>query len=75
MQVSAGAAATQVAHEGVRDYRIPAGPLDETLNRFGRESGLLLSFTQDQVQGLRSPGVQERATSVQALNRLLAGTG
>ena len=64
-----------MAREDVRDYRIPAGPLDETLNRFGRESGLLLSFTQDQVQGLRSPGVQERATSVQALNRLLAGTG
>ena len=64
-----------MTHEDVRDYRIPAGPLDETLNRFGRESGLLLSFTQDQVQGLRSPGVQERATSVQALNRLLAGTG
>lgn len=72
--VSAGVAA-EAGSDEVRDYRIPSGSLDEVLNRFGRESGLLLSFTQDQVQGLSSPGVHERATAQQALNRLLAGTG
>lgn len=72
--VSAGVAA-EAGNDEVRDYRIPSGSLDEVLNRFGRESGLLLSFTQDQVQGLSSPGVHERATAQQALNRLLAGTG
>jgi iron complex outermembrane receptor protein len=63
------------AVDALRDYRIPAGPLDEALTRFGRASGLLLSFTQDQVQGLRSPGLQGRLTQAQALDRLLAGTG
>lgn len=72
--VSAGVAA-EAGNDEVRDYRIPSGSLDEVLNRFGRESGLLLSFTQDQVQGLSSPGLHERATAQQALNRLLAGTG
>lgn len=73
-RVSAGVAA-EAGNDEFRDYRIPSGSLDEVLNRFGRESGLLLSFTQDQVQGLSSPGVHERATAQQALNRLLAGTG
>jgi outer membrane receptor for ferric coprogen and ferric-rhodotorulic acid len=63
-----------VTAEAARDYRIPAGPLDEALTRFGRASGLLLSFTQDQVQGLRSPGVEGVHTSSAGLAALLRGT-
>lgn len=63
------------ATEGLREYRIPAGPLDETLTRFGRDSGLLLSFTQEQVQGLRSPGLQGRFTVAAGLTALLRGSG
>ncbi|HRO82295.1 MAG TPA: TonB-dependent siderophore receptor, partial [Alicycliphilus denitrificans] len=52
-----------------------AGPLEDALNRFGRDSGLLLSFTQDQVKGLRSPGLQGRHTARSGLDALLQGTG
>lgn len=58
-----------------RSYQIPAGTLEDALNRFGRESGLLLSFTQAQVQGLRSAGLQGSYAPDEALQRLLAGTG
>jgi iron complex outermembrane receptor protein len=58
-----------------RSYQIPAGTLEDALNRFGRESGLLLSFTQEQVQGLRSAGLQGSYAADEALQRLLAGTG
>ncbi len=61
--------------EAARSYSIPAGPLEDALNRFGRDSGLLLSFTQDQVQRLRSPGLQGRHTARSGLDALLRGTG
>ncbi len=61
--------------EAARSYSIPAGPLEDALNRFGRDSGLLLSFTQDQVQRLRSPGVQGSHTARSGLDALLRGTG
>lgn len=63
------------AAEAARGYGIPAGPLEDALNRFGRDSGLLLSFTQDQVKGLRSPGLQGRHTARSGLDALLQGTG
>ncbi|WP_159917678.1 TonB-dependent siderophore receptor [Pantoea sp. 18069] len=66
---------TAVSAAAARSYQIPAGPLEDALNRFGRASGALLSFTQDQVQGLRSPGLEGRFESREALQRLLVGTG
>ena len=66
---------TALSAEGARSYQIPAGTLEDALNRFGRASGALLSFTQDQVQGLRSPGLDGRFEAREALQRLLAGTG
>lgn len=61
--------------EALRSYSIPAGSLEEALNRFGRESGLLLSFTQEQVQGLRSPGLQGSHVPRSGLAALLRGSG
>jgi outer membrane receptor for ferric coprogen and ferric-rhodotorulic acid len=70
----AAADVSAIAAEAAREYRIPAGPLDEALTRFGRTSGLLLSFTQDQVQGLRSPGLEGVYGPAAALTALLRGT-
>ena len=66
---------TTAATAPTRSYQIPAGTLEDALNRFGRDSGLLLSFTQDQVQGLRSPGLQGSHTAQAGLAALLQGTG
>ena len=66
---------TTAATAATRSYQIPAGTLEDALNRFGRDSGLLLSFTQEQVQGLRSPGLQGSHTAQAGLAALLQGTG
>lgn len=56
-------------------YDIPAGPLEPALNRFGREAGILLSFSSELVAGLRSPGLRGQHEVGVALERLLQGTG
>lgn len=61
--------------QATRDYRIPAGPLEDALNRFGREAGILLSFTSESTANLRSPGLQGRHSVQGGLNALLAGSG
>jgi iron complex outermembrane receptor protein len=63
------------AAPATRVYAIAAGPLTDVLNRFGREAGLLLSFSTAQTQGLRSGGVQGSYGVVQALQAVLEGTG
>ena len=50
---SAFAQAPAAADAGARAYRIVAGPLDDALNRFARQAGITLSFTPQQVDGLR----------------------
>jgi iron complex outermembrane receptor protein len=67
--------AMAISAEGARSYQIPAGTLEDALNRYGRTSGALLSFTQQQVQGLRSPGLEGRFEAREALQRLLVGSG
>jgi iron complex outermembrane receptor protein len=58
-----------------KTYDIPAGPLEATLNRFGREAGILLSFTANRAAGLRSNGLQGSYSVREALPVLLEGTG
>ncbi|GAA4326214.1 TonB-dependent receptor [Pigmentiphaga soli] len=76
---AAWTAAVPAAHaqqaEAARAYTIPPGPLTEALNRFGREAGIMLSFSTDLTGGLASPGLGGRFTVPQALERLLSGTG
>ncbi|MGC3986762.1 MAG: TonB-dependent siderophore receptor [Pseudorhodoferax sp.] len=66
------AAAAQAAQ---RRFDIPAGPLEATLNRIGREAGVLISFGSAATDGLRSPGVQGAQGVEEALSQALAGTG
>ncbi|VCU68603.1 Ferrichrome-iron receptor precursor [Pigmentiphaga humi] len=68
-------AAYAQAAEPARTYDIPAGPLVQALNRFGREAGVMLSFTAEQTRGLQSPGLRGSHSVPAALRALLAGTG
>lgn len=56
-------------------FSIAAGPLESALMRFSSLSGMTISFTPDQVRGKNTPGIQGDFTPVQALDRLLAGSG
>ncbi|WP_159911566.1 TonB-dependent receptor [Pantoea sp. 18069] len=68
-------AAAQLADAGARAYQLVAGPLDDTLNRFARQAGITLSFTPQQVTGLRSRGLEGRFSVETGLAALLAGSG
>ncbi|WP_150626592.1 TonB-dependent receptor [Pandoraea captiosa] len=58
-----------------RPYDIPAGSLDTVLARFGRESGILLTYAPALTAGRQSPGVHGRFDVPAAFGHLLAGTG
>ncbi|MFN3988091.1 MAG: TonB-dependent siderophore receptor [Rhodocyclaceae bacterium] len=58
-----------------RSYDIPAGPLEAALNRFGREAGILLSFSTSLTADLHSPGLTGHHDVDTGLARLLQGTG
>lgn len=69
------AQAQPVADAQARAYAIPAGALDQALNRFAREAGILLSADGQLTAGKRSPGLEGRYGVEDGLARLLAGTG
>lgn len=64
-----------VASEQTRSYAIPAGNLDQALNRFASEAGILLSADGQLTAGKRSPGLNGSYSVDEGLARLLAGTG
>lgn len=61
--------------ETQRAYNIPAGNLDQALNRFASASGILLSVDASLTEGKRSAGLQGRYAVGAGLERLLAGSG
>lgn len=63
------------AQDDLRQFAIPTGPLSGALNRFGREAGIMLSFSTQATQGLQSPGVSGVHTAASGLAALLKGTG
>ncbi len=65
----------QAAAAQARVYSIPPGSLEDTLNRFGREAGILLSFSPESTANLRSPGLQGSYSVQAGLASLLAGSG
>lgn len=58
-----------------RSYAIPAGNLDQVLNRFASEAGILFSTDAQLTAGKRSPGLSGNYSVDEGLARLLAGTG
>ncbi|MFA5630854.1 MAG: TonB-dependent siderophore receptor [Porticoccaceae bacterium] len=69
-------AQAQTAQEQqARHYDIPAGPLEDALNRFGKEAGIMLSFATEATQGLQSGSLKGSYTVQAGLDTLLAGSG
>jgi outer-membrane receptor for ferric coprogen and ferric-rhodotorulic acid len=59
----------------IRHYDIPAGPLDQTLNRFAAEAGILLTIDASLTAGKQSPGLKGETSPAAGLQKLLQGTG
>lgn len=58
-----------------RDYHIAASSLENALNQFGREAGVLISFGSQVASGVQSQGLEGSYTTEEGLNALLKGTG
>lgn len=56
-------------------YDIPAGTLDQVLNRFATHAGILLSIDGALTAGISGPGLQGHYTVPDGLKALLAGSG
>lgn len=63
------------AQQSTQHYDIPAGALDDTLNRFARAAGITLAGTPQHLTGQRSPGLKGDYSIEMALNLLLSGSG
>ena len=64
------------AQDGARrDFNIPAQPMANALEAFGRQSGRDIMFDRGQVAGLRSTAVQGSLEPGEALRRLVVGSG
>ena len=74
LSMVAASAGAQEA-DSLRNFAIPAGPLTATLNRFGREAGIMLSFSTQATQGMQSTGLSGVHTPSSGLAALLKGTG
>lgn len=73
--LGAPAAQAAPAAAATRHFDLPAASLDSALNALGRQSGLLIAFTPEQVAGHRAPALRGDYTAAQALDALLAGSG
>jgi len=61
--------------QAIRHYDIPAGPLDQALNRFAAEAGILLTIDASLTAGKQSPGLKGDTNAAAGLQKLLQGTG
>lgn len=69
------AASPAMADEGPRRYDLPAGPLAQQLNRLASVAGIYIVGDGHLSQGKTSTPLQGDFTPVQALERLLQGSG
>jgi len=69
------AAPAAQAQDAARSFDIPAQPLADALTSFGQQSGLQVSTQAPLVEGRNSTAVKGAMPALQALSRLLAGTG
>jgi outer membrane receptor for ferric coprogen and ferric-rhodotorulic acid len=69
------AAQTAKTVRAAQNYNIPAQPLANALNIFGRQSGLQVSLASSNVDGVTSRSVSGSHSAQQALSIMLQGTG
>jgi Fe(3+) dicitrate transport protein len=65
----------QAADVVSKSYHIAPSALENALNQFGREAGVLISFGSQLTNGLQSRGLEGEYTPEQGLAALLEGTG
>jgi outer membrane receptor protein involved in Fe transport len=70
-----GQAGTAASDAQARTYHIAAQTLGSALQEFAAQAGLQLLFSESDVAGMRTGGLQGSFTKDQALERLLAGSG
>lgn len=68
-------AAQSQASPQTRSYRIPAGPLTQTLGQFAAQAGVSVTAASELTQGKSSPGLAGTHSIQTALSALLQGTG
>ncbi|MFZ0154122.1 TonB-dependent Fe(3+) dicitrate receptor FecA [Pseudomonas sp.] len=73
--LSAVAVPTLAENAAARTYHIAPMSLENALNQFGRESGVLISFGSQVTSGVQSPGLDGQFSPQQALDILLQGSG
>lgn len=61
--------------EQAPSWNLPAGPLDQVLNRFAAQSNLTISYSPDLIKGKMTRGLSGAHAPVEALRLLLIGTG
>ena len=64
-----------VAQTDTKSYHIAPSSLENALNQFGREAGVLISFSSAAASGLQSHGLEGNFNPEQGLQALLEGTG
>lgn len=70
-----GAQAQDVPLPQTRVYAVAAGNLQAVLSAFGQASGLMISYSAQDIAGKHSAGVNGRYAAKDALAAVLAGTG
>ena len=65
----------QAGADDAKQYHIPAQPLNNALLKFSADSGVEALFAVEEMRGLNSNALEGSMTSVQALTRLLQGSG
>ncbi|MBD4516912.1 TonB-dependent siderophore receptor, partial [Xanthomonas citri pv. citri] len=68
-------AAEAPAASSARSYDIAPGPLGRTLSAFASDNGVSLAFDPALTEGRRSAALRGRYAPVEALHRLLLGSG
>ena len=63
------------AFADAKAYHIPPASLENALNQFGREAGVLISFSSAAANGIQSNGLEGTYDPEQGLQALLEGTG
>src|SRR6185437_15422317 len=63
------------ASAGAQDFNIPGGDLKSALERYMKQSGVALMYSEDAVAGIHTQGVAGNLSSGDALLHLLKGTG
>lgn len=74
-QSSPSQAASAESPQALRQFDIPAGPLDAVLGQFGQQAGVLVGVDSRLTQDKRSEGLSGRYDVTHGLERLLLGTG